>query len=89
MVFYTTYDNPNHNYNLKPNSKYNLKKYMLHYLSPCQILILKKKTLTSIDYNPRKFDFSRFTFKRIKNNKKIVIFYISINAVIMLTIKSS
>ena len=26
MVFYTTYDNPNHNYNLKPNSKYNLKK---------------------------------------------------------------
>ena len=39
MVFYTTYDNANHNYNLKPNSKYNFKK--IH--ATRQILILKKK----------------------------------------------
>ena len=59
MVFYTTYDNPNHNYNLKPNSKYNLKKIHATLFEPTSNSDCEKKiTLTSIDYNPRKFDFS-------------------------------
>ena len=44
MVFYTTYDNPNHNYNLKPNSKYNLKKIHATLFEPTSNSDCEKKS---------------------------------------------